>query len=139
MALIKINFHPSRKDLRQFALIWFPAFIALVGYLVWSNAGSLRVAAGIWIGGAVVSLLGLAVPAFMRLVFVGLTCLTFPIGFVVSHLVLGIVYYAVMTPMGLVMRLCGWDPLHRAFDRDAKSYWIAHRPCENAHRYFRQS
>ncbi|MFQ5491529.1 MAG: SxtJ family membrane protein [Phycisphaerae bacterium] len=139
MALIKINFDPSKKDLRQFALIWFPAFIALVGVLTYTKGQAHTAAWAIWIAGAAISVIGLAAPAFMRIVFVGLTCLTFPIGWVVSHVILGVVFFVVMTPMGWVMRLTGWDPMHRTFDPSAKSYWIAHNPGANTARYFRQS
>jgi hypothetical protein len=47
---------------------------------------------------------------------------------IVSPIVLGILFYGVVTPMGAVMRLMGKDPMRRKFDRDAASYWIDRRP-----------
>jgi hypothetical protein len=47
---------------------------------------------------------------------------------VVSPLVLGVVFYGVVAPMGLVMRLLGKDPLRRRFEPGAASYWIERRP-----------
>ncbi len=38
----------------------------------------------------------------MRAVFVGMSYLAWPIGFVVSHVILALVYYLVFTPIGLV-------------------------------------
>jgi hypothetical protein len=58
---------------------------------------------------------------------------------VVSHVVLAIVYYLVVTPIGLVMRLVGYDAMKRRFDGEATTYWV-HRPdnAADAKSYFRQ-
>jgi hypothetical protein len=47
-----------------------------------------------------------------------------PLAWSVSSLLLVLVYYGVLTPIGLVLRLVGRDPLHREFDRSAASYWV---------------
>jgi hypothetical protein len=47
---------------------------------------------------------------------------------VVSPLVMGVVFYGVVAPMGLCMRLLGKDPLRRRLDPAAASYWIERRP-----------
>ena len=47
---------------------------------------------------------------------------------VMNPLVLGLLFFAVVTPMGLAMRLLGKDPLRRRFDREAASYWIRRDP-----------
>ena len=44
---------------------------------------------------------------------------------IVNPIVLGIVFAVVVTPLALVMRLAGRDPLRRRIDRAATSYWIA--------------
>lgn len=61
-----------------------------------------------------------------------------PVGWTVSRLVLGLVYYGVVTPIGFVMHLVGYDPLRRRFDRAVSSYWIARPRREGTERYFRQ-
>jgi hypothetical protein len=47
---------------------------------------------------------------------------------VVSPIALGILFYLVFTPIGLVMRMAGKDPLRLKADPDAKSYWIDREP-----------
>ena len=42
-----------------------------------------------------------------------------PIGWTISQLILGVVYYLVITPIGLIMRLGGYDPMKRRLDRSA--------------------
>jgi len=45
-----------------------------------------------------------------------------------SPIILGLVFYTTVTPMGIVRRLLGWDPLRLRFDRDAVTYWIERHP-----------
>jgi hypothetical protein len=44
------------------------------------------------------------------------------LGFVSTRLVLGIVFFLIITPIGVVKRLFGWDPLGRRA-ASASSYW----------------
>jgi hypothetical protein len=74
----------------------------------------------------------------MRFVFLTLSYAAFPIGFVVSHVILAIVYYLILTPIGLLVRAIGRDPMERRFDRDAESYWVVRQPIDDPGRYFRQ-
>lgn len=45
-----------------------------------------------------------------------------------SPVILGLVFYTTVTPIGLVRRLLGADPLRLRLDRDAVTYWIERDP-----------
>ncbi|MEW6589802.1 MAG: SxtJ family membrane protein [Pseudomonadota bacterium] len=47
---------------------------------------------------------------------------------IVSPVILGIMFFGVITPVGWLMRLAGKDLLRTKFDRDADSYWIRREP-----------
>src|SRR5918996_3929404 len=47
---------------------------------------------------------------------------------VVNPLVMGLLFYLVVTPTGLVMRMMGRDLLRLKADPDARSYWIEREP-----------
>ena len=47
---------------------------------------------------------------------------------IVSPIVLGIMFFVVITPMGLIMRGVGKDPLRLRRDRSLRTYWIERRP-----------
>jgi hypothetical protein len=47
---------------------------------------------------------------------------------VTSPVILGLLFYGTVTPMGLLLRLLGKDLLRLRFDPDAASYWIERRP-----------
>jgi saxitoxin biosynthesis operon SxtJ-like protein len=47
---------------------------------------------------------------------------------IVSPIILAIVYFLVLTPLGLAIRLAGRDPLRRRRDTSASTYWISRQP-----------
>jgi hypothetical protein len=50
------------------------------------------------------------------------------LGQLVSPVVLGIIFFAVLTPTAIAMRLFGRDAMCRRWDRDAPSYWTKRDP-----------
>ncbi|MGH8570378.1 MAG: SxtJ family membrane protein, partial [Gammaproteobacteria bacterium] len=50
------------------------------------------------------------------------------LGRVVSPIALGVLFYGVVAPLGVVMRLTGTDPLRLKLDPSADSYWIPREP-----------
>ncbi len=144
--MIDLNLRPDRETLRKFGLVAFVVFGLLGGLVLWKQtlagislgSAARAVAYVLWSIGTVSLLFTLVAPALNRYLYVGLTLLTFPIGFVVSHVFLGIVFYLVLTPVGLVMRLLGRDPLQRTFDSRASTYWVDHVEPKSVEDYFRQ-
>ena len=138
MAIIEINKNPSRRDLNIFGLLLL-IFAGLVGAGLYWKSGAHEAARAVWIAGALLTLLYFAVPPFRRPFYLGWSYVTYPIGFVLSHVILGAVFYLVFAPVGIVMRILGKDPLRRRFDRAAATYWVEHDPHRDQERYFRQS
>ena len=137
MSLVRIDYNPSRTQLKVFGAAWLVCFGALGG-VVLHRAGSGGLVATVWLAAIVVPSIGWCAPGFMRLVYIGMSLLAFPLGLVVSYLVLAVVYYCVFTPIGLLMRSVGHDPMERRYDHTAESYWVARRGADNLRRYFRQ-
>jgi len=137
MAFFQLNLKPSDKELRWFAGLWFPGFVAMIGLLVFRKLHAPSVALCIWSIGALLSLSGLAYLSIIRSVYLSTIRLTFPIGWVLSHTVLIIAYFFVIAPLGLVMRLFH-DPMQRKLTRSARSYWLPRGKPDKA-RYLRQT
>jgi hypothetical protein len=62
----------------------------------------------------------------------------FPVGWVVSQIMLALMFYVVITPMALFFRVRGRDLLHRAPSRGRESFWTAKSLPKDLRRYFRQ-
>lgn len=115
----------GRSSNRVFGFV-FATFFLIVGLFPLLGGGGVRV----WSAGvsAAFLLLALVVPKALG----PLNALWMRFGQLLHHvvnpIVLGILFYFVVTPTGLVMRLLGKDLLRLRFDRSAKSYWIERRP-----------
>lgn len=136
MALVEIK-DPTERDLRIFGALLVP-FFALLGGLVWWRSGS--VFAVEVIGGVAIAMTAVffLVPSWRRRIYFGWIYAVYPIGWVVSHTLLASIYYLVFTPVGVAMRLVGYDPLQRKLDPAAATYWIPRDAEERKDRYFKQ-
>lgn len=137
MSIVRINHDPSPRQLRTFALLWGTLFAGLSGLVLYRH--------GPWAAAFTLLTIAVFVPAvgwfaqgFLRLVYLGMSYTAFPFGYCVSHLCLLIMYYAVLTPVGLLLRAFRHDPLQRRFDRQAESYWVRRAVDTRPDRYFRQ-
>jgi hypothetical protein len=135
MALFQPNRNPTTRELRLFAGIWFPALCGGIGLWLLRHQHQ-GLAEAWWTATAILALAGIVSPATIRPIYRFLIRITFPIGWLVSYLVVAAAYFLVITPIGVLMRL--WhDPMRRRFEPSARSYWI---DCQPARRdqYFRQ-
>src|SRR5262249_42933686 len=108
-----IPFDPPRKTLRQFAGLWIACFGGLALWQAWGGGPPPQaITLGMWALG--VGPIGLVRPEWLRPVYVAWMVLAFPIGWTVSQVVLAILFYGLFTPIGLVFRLIGRDPLQRS-------------------------
>ena len=138
MALIEIKRDPSARDVRQFALLALPALCLLVAGLALVRFDAWP-AAVLLVGAAIASaVLGVLRPRWMRAVLIGWMWAAWPIGWVVSHLLMAIIFYLAIAPIGLIMRGFGRDPLERRLDCNAATYWTPRRQEVDPDRYFRQ-
>jgi hypothetical protein len=69
------------------------------------------------------ALCALVKPSFLRPIYRGWLTATGAIGKFNTYVLLGIMFYLVFAPIGLVMRVLRIDLLHRKVDRSASSYW----------------
>jgi hypothetical protein len=144
--MVELNLRPDARTLRQFGWIALVGFglLALMAWRGWLIFAALPEAArdefaAVFAGLAVVSaLFSLVYPKANWPIYVGLTVVAFPIGFVLSYVIMGTLFYLIIAPIGFVMRLFGHDPMHRHFQRDAKSYWLDSRPPRPTASYFKQ-
>ena len=144
--MLDVDLRPDERRLRHFGFIALAAFGALAA-MAWFERlvfgfglGEARpVLAGALAGlGLLSALLSLLRPGANRPLYVGLTLAALPVGFLLSYLMMGALFYLLITPLGLLFRIIGRDPLRRRFEPEARSYWISPGPRPPRERYFRQ-
>ena len=119
MSLVTANWKPTQRQLRQFGVL---CALALPGLAWLWSLGSLWIS-GLALVGAVRATLAWCLPVAVKPIFVGLILVALPIGWVLSELILLLVYGLLFVPMGCVFRGLGRDRLHRKFNRQRESYW----------------
>lgn len=138
MPLIEINTQPTDRVLRQFAGLVIPLSALVVLALLWTNACGWPWIVGAAIVSTAIISVGLIHPQAVKPVYLAWVFASFPLGWVVGHIVLGVVYYLVFTPIGLAMRLLGRDPLTRDIDPNRTSYWEPRDGDRDPGSYFKQ-
>ncbi|MBN2561887.1 MAG: hypothetical protein JXQ75_13250 [Phycisphaerae bacterium] len=146
MTTAKLDLNPSPRTLRLFGLtglVVFPAVAALAYWqkLIFSplsegtghTTGYVLLVLAVYCGSCAA-----AAPKLLRPLYVLMSVVFFPIGVVVSHVVMAIVFYLVLTPVGIVFKIIGRDAMTRKFDPSATTYWVQREPPADVKRYFRQ-
>jgi len=111
----------SLRAEREFGLLVGVVLAALGGW--WVYRSKFPVLAPYFVGGgALLALLGAAAPRALAWPYRLWMGLAEQLARVVTFLVLSIVYFLVVTPIGLFKRATGWDPLERRA-APAASYW----------------
>jgi Mg2+/citrate symporter len=134
---MNIEHNPSNRQLKVFGLLWLLVF-GTYGILTWMKTGITIKTVALGITAVLVPGLGLVWSEFLRKVYVLASYATYPIGATVSLIMLAVIYYGVVTPVGLVLRLVRYDPLKRRSDRSAGTYWMSRKPERETKRYFQQ-
>lgn len=135
--MIAPNWRPGQQQLRQFAVACLPGF-ALIGYAVHRWTGSLDLLVLAVVVGGVCCLVGLMRPGIVWPLYAVLTAITLPIGWLASELFLRVLFYGVLTPLGVLFKLLRRDPLLLKRPQ-TETYWIERRQQEDPVTYYRQS
>jgi hypothetical protein len=122
--------------LREFSALWIVFF---GGVALWQWLGRDHHTLAAVYGGLAITLgpLGLAVPAVMRPIFIAWLAAAFPIGWVVSRVLLLVLFFGVVTPIALLFKMQGRDVLKLRRGND-NSYWTPKPQPGGLASYFRQ-
>ena len=134
MKLVEINWQPTERQLRQFGLICLLA-LPLIGWL-WGGEKQTLLILGVI--GFCLAMGGLLIPRALKPVFLGIMLVALPIGFVVSEVVLAMIYFGVFLPIGICFKLARRDALKRSIERDQESYWEKKSTPSKVASYYRQ-
>ena len=138
----EVNWNPDAAAKRAFAksiALGFPLIALVLGtigffrthawppWTAWLAGTGFATGVALWL-----------VPQIARPFYLVWNALGCGIGFVVSNVAVTAVYFFVVTPIGLTLRLLRRDPLRRRFERGRESYWEDAEKADDAERYFRQ-
>ena len=110
------------KDLRQFGVVLgvILGFAGLIQYL----RGSGNIYPWFWTFAGISLAAAIFAPRGLSRIYTVFMKIAHAIGWFNTRVILILVYYLVLTPIGILMRIFGKDPLSKTIDKGAASYWI---------------
>jgi len=124
------SFHETLRDHgpqkqgtdRGFGIVFAVVFSLIALFQLY--VGRLDWAIGLGVVAAVFLALALVAPAILR----PLNRIWLRFGALIhkitNPLIMGLIFFVVFAPMGMIMRVFGFNPLRQGFERDRESYWI---------------
>lgn len=130
------NIKSERSDLRKFGLAMGIIFALGGFYLLWKKNDYFLYS---FIVGIAFIVSGLFLPVLLKPLQKVWMALAVVMGFIMTKVIMLIAFYGMVTPIGLIGRLCGKKFLDLEMDKKASSYWIERKqvPVEKS-RYERQ-
>jgi uncharacterized membrane protein len=114
----------STGSLRKFGLTVGPIFLLIAGWIAWRHHVSTAVYVLATLGLAL-TIVGATFPRALDGVYRAWMGLSFAMGWVVSRIIISILFLLVVTPIGLLARLVKKQFLDMDMRHPAATYWVA--------------
>lgn len=122
----------GRGALRSFGWLVGGVLLLIGGFILWRGGGDPSTVVYVLGGlGGVLVLFGTLLPLVLRPLYTVWMALALVLGFIMTRVLLTLVYFLLVLPIGLALRLAGKDLLDRTLDPAASSYWRRKAPLED--------
>ncbi len=139
----EVNWNPDTAALRTFAkslVVGFPCLAVAFLLIGWFGGKGWNVSFALKLGGlgAAAGVLFYALPALAKPFYIGWYALACCIGLVVGNVLLGLIFYVLVTGIGLLKRLGGRQAIRKSPNPQADTYWVDAPPAPEPKRYYLQ-
>lgn len=126
----------DKKEWRKFA-IGLALILGAIGAVMYFKGSANYI--WMFVAHGALMLIGLLAPVLIKPLFIAISYFGFGMGWVMTRVILFILFYLVMTPISLLARLVGKQFLDLKFDRQPDSYWLAKEvPAEGVNSFENQ-
>jgi len=131
-----VKWQPDARELRRFAIAMLVGFFVLGVLSAWRAKAIGTASIVLWSAGAILAV-ATFVPKLGRIAYLAVYLPTSIIGYVVSNVMLTVMFFLVITPLGIVMKLMGKDVLQQRRP-DRTTQWMPVKETKNEESYYRQ-
>lgn len=132
---------PGAGELRKFGLLFGVLFVLVLGIvipMIGKGFSALFADFGLWprwpwVTGGGVMVWALIHPASLYLLHRPWMKFAAVAGWVNTRIIMLLLFYLLILPIGFIMRLFGYDPMRRKFDPQAGTYRNERKPQESEH------
>lgn len=113
---------PDRASIRKFGIVFCVIVLIIALVSLWRGRESLSI---LLVAFSIFLLLSsLVYPLLLYPLYFFMLKISGYMGWLNTRILLVVMYYIIFTPVALLFKLSGKDPLSRHFDRDATTYWM---------------
>ena len=123
------------ENLRKFGVVVMGCSLPCFALLVWLLRHK-DIVAPCAITAGVFAAAGLISPKLLKPVYIAWMGLASVLGWINSRIILLLLFYGVITPIGLIVKLVGKDLLGKKIDHACASYWVAREKVSGYDRQF---
>lgn len=114
------NIKSEKSDVRKFGITIGLFLIILAGYLFWRGRDAFEVTL---VSGIALCVLGFAIPVVLKPIYWIWMILAIILGWIMTRVILSLLFFIVITPIGLFSRLSGNRFLDLKWDKSKDTYW----------------
>ena len=114
------NIKSKKSDLRNFGVTVGIILLIISGFLFWKEKESFPIFLAI---GITLLLTAIAIPVFLKPFYWIWMIFAIILGWVMTRVILSLLFYVVFTPIGLILRFFGKQFLELRWDNSKESYW----------------
>ena len=114
------NISTSKKDIQKFSYLIGGILILIALYILWKGTADHRILLGIGIG---TILVGIVIPMILKPVYYIWMVFANILGWIMTRVILSIVFYLIVTPIGLIAKIFRKRFLDLSFRTDENSYY----------------
>ena len=113
------NIKSEKNDIRKFGLIIGAVLIAIVMLLIWKEKQSYDI---LMIFGVVLCVTSLILPVILKPFYFAWMTFAVILGWIMTRVILSLVFYGIITPIGLFSRLVGKEFLNKNLNKTENTY-----------------
>ena len=114
------NIKSKKSDIRKFGITISIILMIIAGFLFWKEKESFQIFLTV---GTILFVLGILVPAILKPIYWVWMIFATILGWIMTRVILSLLFYIIITPIGLIYRFFGKQFLELRWDKSKESYW----------------
>ena len=114
------NIKSEKSDLRKFGITIGVILLIIAGFLFWKEKESFQI---LLTFGVTLCILGIVIPFILKPIYWVWMIFATILGWIMTRVILSLLFYIIVTPIGLIPRFFGKQFLELQWDKSKESYW----------------
>ena len=114
------NIKKNKEEIRKFGFLIGGVLIAISIFMLWKTFNQYQL---VFIIGISFVLLGFFIPSILKPIYIIWMTFATILGWIMTRVILTILFYLIVTPIGLIARIFGVKFLDLSWNDNVKSYW----------------